>query len=41
MQLSGCSKAIDDEVMMNISKLGESLVFLDLSYAKNVTDEGI
>ena len=27
--------------MGNIATLGETLVFLDISYAKNVTDEGI
>ena len=41
IQLSGCSKAVDDEVMGNIAKLDTTLVFLDISYAKNVTDEGL
>jgi len=41
LQLSGCNKAIDDNVMASIAQLDKTLVFLDISYAKNVTDEGI
>lgn len=41
LQLSGCSKGVDDRVMCSISNLGNTLIFLDISYAKNVTDEGI
>ena len=40
LQLSGCSKGVDDEVMKNISRLHD-LTFLDISYCKQVTDEGL
>ena len=42
IQLSGCNKGVDNEVMKNIALLLQnSLNFLDISYCKNVTDEGL
>ena len=42
VQLSGCDKGVDDEIMMNIAKhLVNTLNFLDISYCKQVTDEGL
>ena len=41
IQLSGCNNGIDNEVMSNIAKLDQTLVFLDISFAKQVTDEGL
>ena len=42
VQLSGCTNAVDNEVMKNIAcNLQNSLNFLDISYCKQVTDEGL
>ena len=40
LQLSGCSKAIDDTGLRIISNM-QNLVFLDISFAKKVTDAGL
>ena len=41
IQLSGCTNAVNNEIMENISRLTETLCFLDVSYCKEITDEGI
>ena len=42
VQFSGCDKGVDNEIMMNIAKhLVNTLNFLDISYCKQVTDEGL
>ena len=42
IQLSGCNGGVDNEVLSNIAKhLTQSLNFLDISYCKEVTDEGL
>ena len=42
VQLSGCNKGVNDEVMSNIAScLQDTLSFLDISYCKNVTDAGL
>lgn len=40
LQLSGCHNAVDDVVMHKISSLNQ-LTFLDISYAKQLTDNGL
>ena len=42
LQLSGCNKGVDDQVMTNIATcLQDTLSFLDISFCKNVTDAGL
>ena len=41
IQLSGCTNGVDNEVMKNIANLTTTLNFLDISYCKQVTDEGL
>lgn len=41
IQLSGCNAGVDNEIISNIALLTNTLNFLDISYCKQVTDEGI
>lgn len=40
LQLSGCINAIDDVAMRFISQ-SKNLTFLDISYSKKLTDQGL
>lgn len=41
IQLSGCFNAVDDQLLMHIAGLHNTLTYLDISYANKVTDEGL
>ena len=42
MQLSGCNNGVDDSVLGLIARLlTNTLNFLDISYCKTITDEGL
>jgi len=42
LQLSGCTEGVNDEVLdMIANRLTTTLNFLDISYCKRVTDEGL
>lgn len=41
VQLSGCTDGVNNEVMSNIANYLTQLNFLDISYCKQVTDEGL
>ena len=41
VQLSGCTNGVDDDVMRNIANCLTNLNMLDISYCKEVTDEGL
>ena len=40
IQFSGCTTGIDDTIMAQIADLTETLNFLDISFCKQVTDQG-